>query len=197
MRDRLQHWVLFNRWYLKKSRPWDTGISPPELLRHIATHPPGRALDLGCGTGTNVLTLAQHGWRATGVDFALKAILEARHKAARAHVQADFFLADVTRLDGIAGPFDLVLDIGCFHGLPDAGKDAYAVRMQHLLSSSGIFLLYVHWKADATLRTGIREYDLQRFQFLSLVRREDGIDTTRNRPSSWLTFQNVARSVRG
>jgi cyclopropane fatty-acyl-phospholipid synthase-like methyltransferase len=193
MRDRVRHWLLFNRWYFGKSRPWDTGVSPPELLRHIAAHPPGRALDLGCGTGTNVITLAQHGWRAIGMDFAIKAIAEAKQKAAHENVVVDVRVGDVTRLDGVTGPFDLVLDIGCFHGLPDLGKDAYAARVQPLVATSGTFLLYVQWKVDTSQRTGIQESDLARFAPLTLVRREDGIDTARNRPSSWLIFQNTAR----
>ncbi len=40
---------------------WDTGTSPPELLSYIEDHTPGKALDLGCGTGTNAITLAKSG----------------------------------------------------------------------------------------------------------------------------------------
>src|SRR5881296_1344749 len=47
--------------------PWDTGITPPEVERFVASHAPGRAIDLGCGTGTNAVYLARHGWSAVGV----------------------------------------------------------------------------------------------------------------------------------
>lgn len=190
--ERLKHWFEFNRWYLSRRQPpWDTGVSPPELLAFIATHPPGRALDLGCGTGTNVITLAQHGWRVTGVDFAVKAIVQARRKARAAGVQADLRLGDVTRLDNLAGPFDLILDIGCFHGLPADGRSAYARNVKRLLAPEGTFLLYVMFKADAqSQRSGILEAELALFApELTPVARADGVDTARGRPSAWLTYR--------
>lgn len=42
-------------------------------MEFIAGTPPGKALGFGCGTGTNAITLARHGWQVTGVDFAPKA----------------------------------------------------------------------------------------------------------------------------
>lgn len=69
--------------YWRRQTPWDTQVTPPEVMEFIARTPPGKAVDLGCGTGTNAITLARHGWRVTGVDFVPKAILAARAKAAR------------------------------------------------------------------------------------------------------------------
>ncbi|WP_169237964.1 class I SAM-dependent methyltransferase [Candidatus Roseilinea sp. NK_OTU-006] len=190
--DRLKRWFEFNRWYLRREPPpWDTGVSPPELLAFIEAHPPGRALDLGCGTGTNVITLAQHGWQVTGVDFAVKDIMEAGRKAREASVQADLRLGDVTRLSALAGPFDLILDIGCFHGLPADGRSAYARHVKRLLAPDGTFLLYVMFKADAqSPRGGIPATDLARFApELALVARTDGVDAARGRPSAWLAYR--------
>ena len=50
--------------------PWDTGVTPPELVDLIQgadALTSGSALDMGCGTGTNVAYLADRGWTATGV----------------------------------------------------------------------------------------------------------------------------------
>src|SRR5438270_4648330 len=91
--------MLFSLWYwVPGRRRWDTGITPPELVRFVAVSPPGRALDLGCGTGTNVVYLTQHGWDAVGVDFAARAVAKARERARRAGVASTFFVGDVTRL---------------------------------------------------------------------------------------------------
>ncbi|MCI0519676.1 MAG: class I SAM-dependent methyltransferase [Chloroflexi bacterium] len=166
--------------------PWDSGISPPELLEHIASHPPGRALDLGCGTGVNVLTLAQRGWQAAGVDFVPRAVAQARSRLRRAGLHADLRVGDVTRLPADLGPFELILDIGCFHNLSAAGKAAYAARLPALLAPGGVFLLY------ALLPGPERPFGLQTADVrlltarLALSRRADGAD--RGRPSAWFTF---------
>src|SRR5437867_11299153 len=107
--------------------PWDTGITPPEVERFVASHAPGRAIDLGCGTGTNAVYLARHDWTAVGVDFAGRAIAKARRRARDAGVvsRCTFYVGDVTRLDYLTGPFDLALDIGCLHSPPAAQGSAY------------------------------------------------------------------------
>jgi SAM-dependent methyltransferase len=136
--------LLFSLWYwLPRRPPWDTGVTPPELERFVESHPPGRALDLGCGTGTNVVFLAGHEWTAVGVDFAGRAIAKARRRAQDAGVanRCAFQVADVTRL-ALAGPFDLALDIGCLHSIPVAGRAGYAAGLARVVRSGGTYLLY-------------------------------------------------------
>jgi cyclopropane fatty-acyl-phospholipid synthase-like methyltransferase len=187
--DAFRRWFDFNRWYFKKP-PWDTGISPPELIAYLQTHPPGRALDLGCGTGTNAITIAQHGWQVIGVDFAWKAIAEAKGKARTAGVQVDFRIGDVSRLEGVSGPFDLILDIGCFHGLTSAGRRVYAERVKQLLAESGVYLMYAMIRQEKSQAAGIDDADLALFRpELGLGKREDGINAVRGgRPSAWFTW---------
>jgi len=118
--------------------------------------PPGRALDLGCGTGTNVIYLAQHGFEAVGVDFAPRAITRARHKAEEAGVVATFVVGDVTDLSFLQGHFDLVLDMGCFHGLSPTGRTGYAQGVSRLTQPGSLFLLYA-WRPRRLLfhQTGV------------------------------------------
>ncbi len=181
--------LFFTLFYLRKP-PWDTNQSPPELLAFLADHPAGRALDLGCGTGTNVITLAQHGWEVIGVDFVRKPISLARKKAARAGVRAEFRLEDVTRLRGIRGPFDLILDIGCYHSLAPKGQQAYRRNIHRLLASGGTFLLYAFIKPGGReAGSGLTEADVDQLAHeLNLVDRQDGTDRGRIH-SVWLTFR--------
>ncbi len=185
----LQRKIFFNLFYLRKP-PWDTGISPPELMSFIQNHPPGRALDLGCGTGTNGITLAKHGWQVTGIDFVARAIREARQKAVRQGVQADFHVGDVTRLEGIQGPFDLILDIGCFHSLSQQGRASYLENLDRLLAVNGTFLMYAFFKEDSQpSASGLEAADLELLSSrLALKERQDGTDRGR-RASAWFTYQ--------
>jgi ubiquinone/menaquinone biosynthesis C-methylase UbiE len=178
----------FSLWYFFHP-PWDSGISPPELLDFISHHSAGRAIDLGCGTGTNVITLVQHGWQVTGIDFAPRAIRLARHKMKQAGIQANVSVGDVTRLQGIEGPFDLALDLGCFHGLPD--RPAYLAQLRRVLAPGGHWLMYGMLKTDSDdPRPGLTEADIDLVQSsgFQLLSRKDGWDK-RSRASAWFLFQ--------
>jgi len=99
-------------------------------------------LDLGCGTGTNVITLAQRGWQVVGVDFVKRAIQSARRKADQTGVSAEFVVSDVTRLEKVDGDFDLVLDIGCFHSLDTRERESYLQNLERLTKPGSTFLVY-------------------------------------------------------
>lgn len=174
--------------YFRKP-PWDTGISPPELLELIRTCPPGKALDLGCGTGTNAITLARHGWRVTGIDFVAKAIRKAQKKARQAGVKVDFHIGDVTKIDMIHGQFDLVLDIGCFHSLTPEEKTAYIRNLKRLLAPGGIFLLYGFLAGASPTSSGISPSDIESIRSVAeLVRQDTGFDRAQ-RSSAWFKFE--------
>jgi len=184
--------LFFDLWYFRDP-PWDTGITPPELADFIATHPPGRALDLGCGTGTNVMSLVEHGWQVTGIDFARRAIRIAQRKVHSAGLQADLRVGNVARLAGIKGPFDLILDIGCFHSLTTKSKQDYVRNLTQLLAPGGSYLMYAYFKTHEGSRFGLSQVDLELLgENLSLDRRQDGTEHG-NAPSAWFTYRQKAR----
>jgi SAM-dependent methyltransferase len=186
VRDRL----TFDLWYLF-APPWDTGISPPELLEFIQTHEPGRAIDLGCGTGTNLVTLVRAGWQAEGIDFSARAIRRARRKLIRAGVECRVAVGDVTGMSTIAGPFELALDIGCFHTVVSRG--AYVTHLRRIVASGGHWLMYGFVRDDATSGgRGIGPSDLKMIQShgFRLLSRRDGMDHG-HQPSAWFLHQKL------
>ncbi|MBI5838776.1 MAG: class I SAM-dependent methyltransferase [Chloroflexi bacterium] len=179
--------LKFNLSYFGKA-PWDSGISPPELFDFIQTHPAGRAIDLGCGTGTNVITLAKAGWQVTGMDFAVRAIQIAKRKTQHAGVTADLHAGDVTKLN-LNQQFDLALDIGCFHGVKD--RAAYLDQLTRLLVPGGFWLMYGFFNpAPHHAGPGLVAADLDMISArgLTLLSRKDGFDK-RERPSAWFLYQ--------
>jgi len=187
--------LKFNLAYYQKP-VWDTGISPPELLSFIATHSPGRALDLGCGTGTNGITLAKSGWDVTGVDFAYRAIQMAEKRARQNGVKINLLLDDVTRMDSITGDFNLILDMGCYHSLPSKTHSHYTANIDRFLASDGTYLLYVFFKNKITdMGPGVTEEDILALSnIFPLVQRQES--TERGiRKSAWLTFQKHGKFI--
>jgi SAM-dependent methyltransferase len=123
--------------------PWERDEVPPQL-RLVAGEwaQPGRALDLGCGTGRDAVHLAQQGWTVTGIDGVPQALSEARERAGSAGVDVNWVEGDVTRIDelGLNERFDLVLDRGCFHGL-DREQQLACARGVNVLAAPGAELL--------------------------------------------------------
>ncbi len=188
-------WFNLSYW-LPGKPPWDSGISPPELVAVVegaegqAPLRPGRALDLGCGTGTNVLYLARNGWQAVGVDYAGRAIALAREKAAAAPPEmaacCEFHRADVTNLSFLQGLFDLALDMGCFHSLEPPLRRRYAAGLAPLMRSGSLYMLYA-FKPEAGIAAGVTEADVAAIfgQAFEVVKIEQGA----GRPSAWYTLR--------
>ena len=135
--------LRFRLMYLLGFKPWDTGVSPPELVEQVEgpkALAPGRALDIGCGTGTNCKYLLDHKWEVTGIDFVPSALNAAKLKAPGARL----LVGDVTKLSelGVSGPFDLMLDLGCFHAVPDARRDAYVHEVAHVAAPGATLLMF-------------------------------------------------------
>lgn len=185
--------IAFEMRYLLGDAPWDTGVSPPELVAFLEAHPPGRALDIGCGTGTNALNMAARGWEVLGIDFSSRAIRAARTKARRAGRSPTFERADVSRLREIAGPFDLALDIGCFHSLALDQQSTYARDLARLLRPGGTLLLYGFLQpepdpsSNLLSEPGLVSRFGDGFELKTLVQ-----GTDRSRPSAWATLRRKA-----
>jgi SAM-dependent methyltransferase len=191
--------------YLRGHAPWDSGIVPPEIVTWIETVEasgavPGRGLDLGCGTGTTSIYLAARGWDVVGVDFAPNAVRRARRAARQQELPgtARFVSADVSRPDLLdhAEVFDLVVDVGCLHGLNAAQRCGYAANVTRLTRPSATFLLYAFmpgFSRDGRRRTGIDTDGLRTLlgAAFEVVDCTVGEEVTVPRPSAWYTLRRT------
>jgi SAM-dependent methyltransferase len=154
----------------------------------------GRALDLGCGTGTTTVYMAGKGWKAIGVDFVPRAIRTARAKAARTGDSVVFMVGDVTRLHELAiePGVDLLFDQGCFHSLPEAAQPAYAREISRMARPGATYLLYAFGPQPADRRRpffphGVSPDDVRaRFTDFELVEARPGTDPF---GSHWYTLR--------
>lgn len=181
--------------------PWDSGIVPPEvhaLVKGAAALSPGRALDVGCGTGLSAVFLAGHGWQVTGVDWVAEAVALARQRALQAGLtaaQAHFEQADVGAVAFLPAlePVTLWLDIGCLHGLAGPARHHYAAHARRLVAPGGTLRLYA-WRCHDRngQQQGIDPHEVTElfedaFRVIDVVLGEDESGDTR--PAAWYTLR--------
>lgn len=122
--------------------PWDIGRPQPDLVKvfdELALG--GSVLDLGCGTGENVLELARRGLTAWGLDATPKAIKAAEQKRDERGLTATFVLCDALDLAPLARTFDTVLDCGLFHVIDDEERIRYVAELPKVLRRGGRLLM--------------------------------------------------------
>ena len=128
--------------YLSGDTPWDSGLPSRELQRVLAERQlaPGRALELGCGTGTNAIFLARQGFHVTAVDCAPLALERARSKAATAGVTIDWHEADVQHFGAGFEPFDFIFDRGCYHCCRRVDLAGYLATLRNVTRPGTVYL---------------------------------------------------------
>ena len=124
--------------------PWfESGPSPPVQLAVAERFLPkgGDILDIGCGAGSNVLFLAQNGYRAHGIDLSPGAVSAARSRVAESRLTADIQEGDALALRFPDRSLDGLVDHGCFHTLPPSRRLDYAREAHRVLRGGGGFVL--------------------------------------------------------
>jgi len=140
--DRTQHW---NHRYETGSTPWDSGLPSAELRGIIEESgiQPCRVLELGCGTGTNAILLAELGFEVTAVDLSPLAIEQVERKAAEAGVDVSWVCGDVCSIVQPSEPFPLVFDRGCFHCIRrDVSVDVILQTLERVTAVGSLLIVF-------------------------------------------------------
>lgn len=121
---------------------WDVGRPAGELKKAVegGTLKPGRALVLGCGTGSSAIYLAEKGFDVTGADVAPTALTLAEQKARKAGVKVRWLVADVVAMPDL-GAFDLIFDRGCYHHVRRYNAAGFVKTVCSLTREGSLFLL--------------------------------------------------------
>ncbi|MEH3142757.1 MAG: class I SAM-dependent methyltransferase [Mycobacterium kyogaense] len=94
--------------YAERERIWSGRVNT-WLAEVAGALSPGRALDLGCGEGADVLWLAEKGWHVLGVDISETALGRAVEEAARRGIAERVTFRQMDLSDDFPeGTFDLV-----------------------------------------------------------------------------------------
>lgn len=126
-------------------------LRPPNahLAAEIATLPPGRALDAGCGHGAETLWLAARGWRVDAVDVSPTALAHARSLAERAGeavaARIDWIEGDLARWTPASARYDLVV---CLYVHIAGAIDETVKRMAAGVAPGGTLFLVGHRPID-------------------------------------------------
>lgn len=194
MDERLERFVQL---YKNQAARWDTGITPPEIVAITAELPAGKAIDLGCGTGTNVRYLLEKGWIADGVDFVPQAIEMAAEKL-QDFPQENYrvMVGDVTQLNfsALRPPYDLAVDIGCGHATPAGTHEKYAHDVAALVKPGGTFMLYVHFPSEGHhFQWGQADVHSLFTPYFEIVSEVISTDTTNGTQSAWFRMTRKDR----
>ena len=131
--------------YSRFRAPWDIGPRR-ELVEAVESGriQPCKAIDLGCGTASNAIFLAQHGFDVTGTDYSSAAIALCRKRGADAGVMVNWIEDDLTELRHVHGQFDFLVDWGVYDDLNKPDRQAYLSNVLPLTHAHSRFLIYVH-----------------------------------------------------
>jgi SAM-dependent methyltransferase len=133
----------WNENYASGELPWDTGQPEPLLVEFVTSGAvmPGLALEIGAGTGTNAIWMAERGFDVLGVDTSPLAVERAQAKMEARALRCHFAAWDFLAASPPDGPFQFVFDRGCFHVFDEPGeRQRFAAHVVAALAPGGLWL---------------------------------------------------------
>lgn len=136
--------------------PWDIGTPSPDLVNYFEglREPPVQVLEIGCGTGTNALWMAEKGSKVLATDISPTAIEKARKKQEESGVGVDFRVSNILEEAPLEdSSVDFVFDRGVYHTMSLDSRPMFINAVANILRSGG------HWLCLAGSADEEREPD--------------------------------------
>jgi ubiquinone/menaquinone biosynthesis C-methylase UbiE len=141
--EHTQRWQQRYREARPDEMPWHREEAAESLVEAVRRGllPKGIAVDVGCGTGTDLLFLARQGYRVVGVDIAVEPLRFARERLRQAGLEVPLIQADVRFLPFRDASIDLICDSGCFHCFAPEIRPMYARSVARVLKPGGVLFM--------------------------------------------------------
>jgi SAM-dependent methyltransferase len=142
--------------------PWDHDEPAEPLVALVGELPPGRMLDIGCGTGKDAVWCAGQGWEVTGVEAVSVPVKQARKRAEAAGAAVRFVHADITRIrpGELGGGYTLMQDIGCIGSLAEAGRRRAADTLTAVAAPGARLVMFAFGPGGGTRIGSARRIEL-------------------------------------
>ena len=147
-----QNW--WNNAWNRKLQPeaFDEAI-PADLKEAVMNgwiSPGSKILDIGCGGGELSAWLATQGFVAEGIDFSETAIIKAREwfDSEMNQYPLTFDVVDICKPAGLNEKFNLILDKGCFHGIPQNFRKLYIQNLVQFCEPGAQFMMFIRLDED-------------------------------------------------
>jgi ubiquinone/menaquinone biosynthesis C-methylase UbiE len=145
-----------------------------------------RLLEVGCGTGTDLLQFARGGSEVVGIDLTPRSVEITRQRFRAYAVEGDFAIGDAENLAFPDNSFDLIYSFGVIHHTPDTGR---AVSEFHRVLRPGgraIVMLYnrasLYYWTSLMIRRGLIGGELFRSSTADLMSRYVEYSESQGRP---------------
>lgn len=132
----------WNTRYVQGDTPWERGLPSRELGRVLDEWQiaPCRALEMGCGTGSDAVYLAGRGFDVTAFDLAPLAIERAAARAGQAGVTLKLLAGDYRSLADLGPPYAFVFDAGFYHCVRREGLGDLLAFVERITRSGSLWL---------------------------------------------------------
>lgn len=133
----------FKNYYSEGYTPWVHSKPDFNLVEMVESWPikTCKTLEIGCGTGTDAIWLAQKGFEVTAIDAVDVPIKLANEKAEKENIRCNFLVKDFLREKIPGSPFSFVFDRGYFHSYKtNKSRKKFARIVSKNLAEDGLWL---------------------------------------------------------